>query len=60
MSPASNAILELVESFNPALNPVALGDIDKFAREAADNGNYFTHYSSSYKNEGRVLAGIEL
>lgn len=53
-------IKELVESFGPALAPITAGDLDGFAGAATDNRNWHTHYSSSYKEKGKVAEGMDL
>jgi ApeA N-terminal domain 1 len=53
-------ITELVASFGEAVAPALGGDLDTFATSATDNRNYFTHYSTHYMEEGRVLEGMDL
>ena len=52
-------VRELVESFGETLSPLFV-DVGGFAASVTDNRNYYTHYSESTKDAGRVLGGREL
>ena len=53
-------IVELVEDLGVAVEPVIKCTVEEFAAQATNNRNYYTHYSSYYKDAGKIAEDLEL